>query len=248
MAKRSATSQQHPISLAELARRSGKQRSSITRLAQKSLRSAMLPDGRIDASHSMVAAWARGHGLNPRALLAGDPVGEISSRPRADVPARTGAKRRARADAAPTAPVETDEDDAGDPTADDGSEELDPATISRVRDMTLGEVAEKYKTQTRFSGVLKNVKTVEEIRYKFLDNEEQEGRLVPREAIDEIVFGGFDDLFHRFLGDTAKTANLQAGAYAKAGQPEKGEAFVRDLIGSQIRAAKERMLERLKAL
>lgn len=236
-----------PVSFSELARRSGKNRSSITRLAQGALRAAVLADSRIDVGHSAVAAWARKHGINPRALLAGDPVADVAPRPRTDEKPKAGAKRRRRADDGATSQPEGDGGDDGEPTEE--LPELDAATIHTVRDMTLGQVERRYKTQTRFSGVLKNIKTSEEIRYKFLDNEEQEGRLIPREAVAKILFGGFDEFCRTLLGDFPKTLNAQLSAYAKADEPpEKGETFALDLIGTRIRAAKERMLELVEAL
>lgn len=250
MAKRPTQQQTHPISLAELARRAGVNRSSITRLAQGALRAAVLADGRIDAAHDAVAAWARGKGISPRLLTAG--LGEVAG----------GARRRS--DAAPDSPppprerpararrraAEADDPEDDDPTGDPHvSTDVTAATITNVREMTLGQVAERYKTETRFLDVLKSVKVAEEIRYKFLDNEEQEGRLVPREVVEKIVFGGFDELFRKLLGDMPKTLTSQVAAYAKADEPnEKGEVFVRDLLGSQIRAAKDRMVKRLEAL
>jgi hypothetical protein len=246
MAKRSAKSESHPISLAELARRSGKQRSSITRLAQKSLRSAMLADGRIDAAHDAVAAWARGHGIDPRALTAGAALG---ARRRSDAQPAPTPQRRARAARAPTRASEVDDSEL-DALTDDGSDSpLDPATIDAVREMTLGQIADRYKTETRFADVLKNLKISEEIRYKYLDNEEQLGRLIPRDFVESRVMAAFDELFRKFLGDLPKTLTRQLFALGRANESnEKGEAFVRDSISVQIRSCKERMLHDIGAL
>lgn len=246
MAKRATAAGPHPISLAELARRSGKNRSTITRQAQGSLRAAMLADGRIDAAHEAVAAWARGHGIAPRSLTAGDVIADSAPRPRPDPKPKTGARRRARSDELPPELPDLPDPEHVDPT--DELPELDAATIVRVKDMTLGYIAEHFKTQTRFKGVLQNVELAEKIRYKFLDNEEQEGRLIPRDFVLSRVFGGWDEIFRKFLGDLPKTVTAQLYAFAKANEgTEKGEALVHDSISVQIKAAKERMLHELGA-
>ncbi len=59
----------HPVSLAELARRAGVNRSSVTRGIQGPLRAALLPGGRVDAGHRVLERWAIGHGTDPIALL-----------------------------------------------------------------------------------------------------------------------------------------------------------------------------------
>lgn len=250
MAKRTAPQQTHPISLAELARRAGVNRSSITRLAQGALRAAVLADGRIDAANAAVAAWARGKGISPRALTAG--LGQVAAgaRRRTDEVPDPSPPRRGQSARAKRRPAEHEESDDGEPTEDGQvSTDITAATIANVRELTYGQIADRFKTDTRFADVLKSVKIAEEIRYKFLDNEEQEGRLIPREAVDKIVFAGFDEIFRKLLGDMPKTLTSQVAAYAKADEPnEKGESFVRDLLGSQIRAAKDRILERLEAL
>lgn len=250
MAKRAAT-ESHPISLAELARRSGKNRSSITRQAQGPLRAAMLADGRIDAAHDAVAAWARGHGIDPRALTAGSAPAAAGARRRTDEAAAPPATRKARSARAPTRRAEEDENDDGDPTVEDLGElpQLEASTITSIQDLTLGDIARRFKTETRFLDILKGVKTAEEIRYKFLDNEEQEGRLIPRDFVVSRVLAPFDELFRKFLSDLPKTVVRQCYALGKAGEaPEKGEAFVRDSVTVQIRALKERLIHDLGAL
>lgn len=248
MAKRPAPQKTHPITLAELARRAGVNRSSITRLAQGALRAAILADSRIDAAHDSVAAWARGRGIKPQLLTAGVGEAPAGARRRTDEPAASPQPKRARPARAPTLERDPDDSDDDEPTGFEVSTDLDAATIVNVMEMTLGQVRERYRTDTRFVDVLKAVKLAEEIRYKFLDNEEQEGRLVPREAVEKFMFGGFDELFRRLLGDMPKTLTSQVAAYAQSGEPEKGEAFVRDLLGTQIQSAKERMVERVQAL
>jgi hypothetical protein len=68
--------------MADLARRSGRARSTVTRACQGELRAALVND-RVNAAHPRVIAWARARGIDPAALTPGvfvrrDVVAELS--------------------------------------------------------------------------------------------------------------------------------------------------------------------------
>lgn len=77
------TSQQRPISRAELARRKGVSRGAVTRAARGPLAPACLSGSRIDCAHPAVRAWlgevdpSRVISLAELAALAGVPVEEV---------------------------------------------------------------------------------------------------------------------------------------------------------------------------
>jgi hypothetical protein len=69
----------HPITAAELARRAGVNRSSITRALRRELAPARMHD-RVDVAHTVVVRWAISRGLDPIVLL------DIGSRERSRRP------------------------------------------------------------------------------------------------------------------------------------------------------------------
>ncbi|MDQ2646932.1 MAG: hypothetical protein M3020_24220 [Myxococcota bacterium] len=66
---RTPTATPHPVRPAELARRLGRARSTVTELLQGPWREALLPSGRVDASHKVIQDAARARGIDPRVLL-----------------------------------------------------------------------------------------------------------------------------------------------------------------------------------
>lgn len=79
-----------PISLADLARRVGCHRSTITRAVQGPLKAALLRGGRLDAGHPLLVAWTRartatpepckGCGTGAAARYDGTPIEEFAAR------------------------------------------------------------------------------------------------------------------------------------------------------------------------
>jgi hypothetical protein len=91
------------------------------------------------------------------------------------------------------------------------------------------------------------LKTIEEIRGKRLDNDENEGRLIPREKVRVHVFGAIEEANKRLLLDIPKNLARTLYAMAKSGNPvEEAEKTVREKISSVLRPVKDKSARALR--
>lgn len=234
-----------PASLAEFARRAGVNRSSVSRLAAGKLRVALQPDGRIDAAHPAVAAWARKKGIKPSVLIdtrhgAPDraPTPPPESPPPAPAAPTKARKPRRSEESEPTEPLP----EVPDP------DRITAANIeSASDDLTLRQVVARWGNLRRFNDELDALKKIEEIRQKYLSNEETEGRLISRELVKAHVFGALDALSRKLLRDSTKTIARRVYGLVKTDAGlEQVEALVREILTSQIRPTKAQIVKVLR--
>lgn len=235
--------------MAEFARRAGINRSSATRLAADKLRAAIVPPGRIDVAHPVVAGWARARGIKPSALRSPEasaasaptdtpePVRKAARVPTAPRPKELGAV----AQGAPTGPA-ADEEQSGAP---------DPLTAANVEiylDKPLRQVIAQFGNLSAFADEVEVVKKAEETRRVYLQNEESEGELISRELVRGHVFSWLDGLARKLLRDSAKTIVRRVYAMAKSGADiEAAEAVARENLSSQIQPAKAQIAKALRS-
>jgi hypothetical protein len=236
-----------PASFAEFARRAGVHRSSVTRLVASKLSVALLADGRLDAAHPAVAAWARSHGIKPAALLSrlagSDDAPTGTAPPAARAPRAPTGRRPKSPEGSPPAQPDRPAADAigldGDP--------LTAANIERYADMTLRQVSAQFGNLRAFADEADVLKKIEDTRRLYLQNEESEGELISRELVRGHVFSWLDGLARKLLRDSAKTIVRRVYAMAKSGADiEAAEAVARDNMSAQIQPAKAQIGKALR--
>lgn len=242
MGKRAAGSHTpNPASPAELARRAGLNRSSISRLLAGKLAAAQLPDGTVDCAHPTVAAWARSKGIHPNALVEALP----GLAPAAD---RAPTKRQKSADAPAPPPTRTggrravaDDEPTVDLPDEAGPGQVQSEAIESYADLSIRQISERFGTFKRFADQVDALKKIVEIRKIQLANEEFEGELISRDLVQTQVMAYLNALSLRLLKDSARTIvrRLYALARSDTGM-EEAEEVVREIIGSQIQPVKDK--------
>jgi hypothetical protein len=232
----------NPASPAELARRAGLNRSSISRLLAGKLKAALLPDGTVDCAHPVVEAWARSKGIHQNALLESLP----GLAPRADrTPPNRGNPPAAPA-AAPTKSRKRPAEGADDPTDDrpdddDGGGQVKAEAIESYSDLSIRQISERFGTFKRFADQVDALKKVVEIRKIQLANEEVEGTLISRDLVQTQVMAYLNALSLRLLKDSARTIVRRVYALSRSDTGmEEAEEVVREIIGSQIQPVKDK--------
>jgi hypothetical protein len=163
----------HPITMANLARRAGVNRSSITKLARGRLRAAVLAGGRIDATHAEVRRWARERGVDPRSLL--DPISKANAAPvAAEEPARARAK-------------------------EPGLDEL--TEVAGLLDLTVREVTTRFGSAQGARDWIALRRHAAEVSRVEARTRREAGLLISRELVRQTVFGALEALSFRLLRD-----------------------------------------------
>src|SRR5688572_7912179 len=188
---RTPTATPHPVRPAELARRLGRARSTVTELLNGSWREARLPSGRVDAAHPVIAAAARARGIDPRALLdAPRSAGAAKSKPE-------GAKRSGPK----SAPVDQN--------------------LEALLDMRLRDVNEAFGSSQAFRDWITARKLVAETERVESRNDRDAGRLVSKELIRSGVFTFLNTLAKSLLNDMPKTIALRVRSQLPREESEK---------------------------
>lgn len=163
---------------------------------------------RIDLDHVCAQQYLEGKGIDPT---------ELSDRLTASV-------------AAPAASRQTDPPNAATEASSLGGD------VGSIAELTIRQIVERFGTEVRFKDYLSNLKAIEDIRSKRLQNEEAEGALIERERVKTHVFGMIDGAHRRLLTDAPKTIARRLYAMARSESPvEDAESTVRDIISSQLR-------------
>lgn len=122
-----------------------------------------------------------------------------------------------------------------------------PDEIAEVADMTLREVVAKYGTLSRFSDILRALKSIEDIHEKRLKNAQTDGTLVARKLVKVGIVDVFNSAHLRVMSDGAKT--IAAGVMSKhaAGADlAEIEAHVSDVLGSFFKPVKGKIARALR--
>jgi len=212
-----------PITKAEFARRKGVSKQALTKAVRGPLGAALLDGGRIDASHPEAIAY-HSDAAPPKA--AKKPQKKPRGRPK-------GRKLPKAAPSDPTPPPAPKLNSAG------FAEEL--------ADLTLREIADRYKSVTAYKDLLSAYNLRERARNNWLKNEVAEGRLIERKVVSQ-VFSALDSAFKRLMSDTAKTATRRTYAAVRANEPlETAERVTAELIGSQLKRLNDNFARALRA-
>jgi hypothetical protein len=219
-----STSAPHPLALIELARRSGKARSTITEAAQGPLRAAKLEDGRIDAAHPAVVKWAISRGLDPAKLLRPYSVIAVRAAPSA-----------APLHAVPTARTTTENPfDA-------------PAIADELLDLTVRQVVQRFGSMRGFADWIALRRKVADTARLETQNGQLLGTLIPRDFVRTHVLAYVAQAQIMLLRDAAPTIAQRVYALARSGGSlEEAIELVRDLVGAPLKQAKEQAVRALR--
>jgi hypothetical protein len=205
------------VTRAELSRLAGVSDAAITKACRNTLLAAC-EGKRVDVDHPSVVAYLKGKGRKPPKFGAA-PTSPSAVRARAPSVLLTARPRSA--DSPSLTPH---------PGSDDDLEQL--ADLIRP-------LLERFGTEQRFKDFLASLKTIEEIRGKRLDNEENEGRLIERELVSKHVFSALESLHKRLLTDVVATITQRLYGAVKSGVPlEEAKQMVRDIISAQLKPVK----------
>lgn len=118
----------------------------------------------------------------------------------------------------------------------------DPEDVSAYLDLTLRELMRRFGTQTAFRDLLAATKQIADIEEKKLKNAERVGKLISREFVRVHLLAYLATASRGLLQDTAVTLAQRMYSMCRAGIPvEQAEQIARDLIGAQLRQAKEQI-------
>ena len=113
--------------------------------------------------------------------------------------------------------------------------------IHKFINMTLGELINKYGTDTAFLDWLKASKTIEDIQEKRLKNAAAAGELVSRVLVIKAL-DAVDTAFTQMLTDGSKTIAIRVHSAVKAKKSVSDiEILVCELMGTFIKPAKEKI-------
>jgi len=205
------------ITRAELSRLAGVSDVAISKACKATLAEAC--DGkRIDVDHPSVVAYLKGKGKKPPKLGAA-PTTPSAVRARAPSVLLT-ARPRSAGPLSSTPHLGSDDD------------------LEELADL-IRPLLERFGTEQRFKDFLASLKTIEEIRGKRLDNEENEGRLIERELVSKHIFSALESLHKRLLTDLVSTITQRLYGAVKSGMPlEEAKNMVRDIISAQLKPVK----------
>lgn len=232
MAKKVAPA--HLVTRAELARRLGVSRASVTKACRKGGRLAPAVSGKaVNALHPASRSW-----LAERAKL--------KSSARKSSARRAEAERRApELDAAP----ESIAVDAPDPPDDDDDEPPAPVEFGAWLEADLAELAdplteltERYGSAPAFTAWVKARKQLEEARKAEMLRERVAGRLIARTTVDRMI-DHLDVAFRLLLTDAPRAIAIRLGC---ANAADAGRV-IRDMMGQHLTAAQTQMAAALEA-
>ncbi len=205
------------ITRAELSRLAGVSDVAISKACKATL-AAACEGKRVDVDHSDVVAYLKSKGRKPPKVGAA-PTTPSAVRARAPSVVLSGRPRSADPPPATTVPGSDDD-------------------IEQLADL-IRPLLERFGTEQRFKDFLASLKTIEEIRGKRLDNEENEGRLIERELVSKHIFSALESLNKRLLTDVVSTITQRLYGAVKSGVSlEEAKEMVRDIISAQLKPVK----------
>lgn len=205
------------ITRAELSRLAGVSDVAISKACKATL-AAACEGKRVDVDHPDVVAYLKSKGRKP---------------PKPGAAPTTPSAVRARAPSAILAPRPRSADPGSSPTNPGSDDDLE-----QLADL-IRPLLERFGTEQRFKDFLASLKTIEEIRGKRLDNEENEGRLIERELVSKHIFSALESLNKRLLTDVVATITQRLYGAVKSGVPlEEAKQMVRDIISAQLKPVK----------
>lgn len=108
--------------------------------------------------------------------------------------------------------------------------------IERVMHLTLREIIEEYGTDSQFKVWVDAKAKLLSIKTDGVKLAVLEKTLIPRELVENHIFGAMETSNLRLLRDTAKAATRKIFTLAKAGGSlDEGELLVRKLISDQLK-------------
>lgn len=243
MATKKASAAAHLITRAELARRLGVSRASVTKACRKGGRLAPAVSGKaVNALHPASRAW-------------------LAERTRKSAARKTGARRAeaTRRHDEPAAELDRGADeapesiavDAPDPPDDDDDDDEPPAPVEFGvwLDADLAELAapltqltERYGSAPAFTAWVKARKQLEEARKAEMLRERVAGRLIARTTVDRMI-DHLDVAFRLLLTDAPRAIAIRLGC------PNAADAarVIRDMMGQHLAAAQTQMAAALEA-
>lgn len=122
------------------------------------------------------------------------------------------------------------------------------AELDRIKDMHVIDVVRRFGTEDAYLGWLRSLKMIEDLETAKLKNDKARGAVIDTELVRGHLMTMIDATNRRLLGDSVKTIARTVSELTKAGSTtEENEAAVRDLISSQLKNIKQRVLKKLKA-
>ena len=122
-----------------------------------------------------------------------------------------------------------------------------PEDISKVSDMTLRELIQKFGTEAAFSDWLKASKMIEEIHEKRIKSAHRRGELVNRDLVKKGIIDPIEAAHLQLLSDGARTMAQRAVALHDSGRPITDiEMLIVEQISSFIRPLKAVIRRTLK--
>lgn len=208
------------MSKAEFGRRVGRARSTITEACEDALAAACLHGGRLDVSHSAVAAWCTARGIDPRVLH-----DIVVSKPAASRAAPSPEPKRSKPDSnARSIPL-------------DG-----------LLDLTLRQITDRFGSQQGFADFLDQRKKLADTLARELQVDRDRGLLVPRAFVEMHVFGLIDGAWRRLLQDMPRPLAAEIYSLSKSGAPiEDAIRVTQRSVSSQLQHVKDRAAKSVRA-
>jgi plasmid maintenance system antidote protein VapI len=243
VARKAAAASAHLITRAELARRLGVSRASVTKACRKGGRLAPAVSGKaVNALHPAARSW-------------------LAERTRKSSARKTGARRAAAKNESSTrrpapeldAAPESIAVDAPDPPDDDDDDEPEaptaPVEFGAWLDADLAELAEpltqlteRYGSAPAFTAWVKARKQLEEARKAEMLRERVAGRLIARTTVDRMI-DHLDVAFRLLLTDAPRAIAIRLGCSNAA----DAARMIRDMMGQHLSAAQTQMAAALEA-
>jgi len=242
------------ISRADMARFAAVSKAAITKACAGKLLGPACQGDRVDADHSLVAAYLkkRGKKVPPPSEVRPGKRGAVSAQAPTPPP-----KSDIEWDEEPTAPPKRGRgrprNPPDDPTKDVGHMRPPPGVVEGsnedLKGLTdlLDPLVQRFGTDQRFSDWLSSLKDIELIREKRLKNGETEGGLISRELVTLHVLGAVDAAFKRLLGDAAKTIAAKVTDIVRSGGGlEESQRAVREQVTRQLKPVKDKVARNLR--
>lgn len=235
MAKKVAPA--HLVTRAELARRLGVSRASVTKACRKGGRLAPAVSGKaVNALHPASRSWLAERSRKSSARK--------SSARRAEAERRAPELDRGDDEAPESIAV-----DAPDPPDDDDDEPPAPVEFGAWLEADLAELAdpltrltERYGSAPAFTAWVKARKQLEEARKAEMLRERVAGRLIARTTVDRMI-DHLDVAFRLLLTDAPRAIAIRLGC---ANAADAGRV-IRDMMGQHLTAAQTQMAAALEA-
>lgn len=246
------THRPHPLSRAELARRVNRSRAAITLALQGTLRAACLDGGRVDVMHPELLAFARRHwGVGPEVLTGGTTGAPASTADLSGGAQRGAASSLVRSDGTPARSVPAAPPVARvQPVEHHGQPQHLPQPepdVESLLHLTVFELTCLYGSTQAGADFVALRKEIANVARLELANRERDGRLIPRELVAHHVFGAINTMNTRLLRDMPVTLAQRLRAAVHAGEStEELIRITRDLIGSELRTMKNKVVRALR--